>query len=688
MTLGQAMGLPASLVQVQLVVAALLWGTGASPTTSHWAGASAHQPHILIVMTDSADGRSVDPTDQRVFPAMATPNMDRLRRKSANFVRTYSPNPLCIPSRVATLTGRSSDHTSVWSNGWALACRRGRDGRYSIPSDQCRARYDAEYCQSLCDEQGVQSVLFDHFQDAGWAVKRVGKYHIGADFGDVKYERIFGDPRHLVGTLAREARVAKPFGPGVYSKTTHGDLQVADRHDPKPPSKYPVDLETLRKCKQHIHRAPLPQDQGFRPHLLYCSFFFPHPPYDSNAKYMGRIDTSKIRIPVHRAPEDMHPADRYASTQKSQLSYVVHLRDGTPRIVNRSLSPKDDRQIIHTYYGMLAQVDDWVGDLLRALDQRADRDQWYVVYLSDHGEMAREHDQTRKATMYEGSVRVPLLIQGPGVKPQTTTHPSSLLDLVPTLLDLAGIPKPAYLDGESLVPTLHGVRQQSRAAIFSQYHSAVYPASCFMVQRSDGLKGVFYSREDLRPQVFNVTADPDELRDLVLDPARHVTVAELHQLLLERFDVKAIGTRVNNFYLSVYRRFVWDQSFAAPGGCRKVLGARYQDFDSKDAHAISHWSELPCTWGDTDEAALIHGDAADTGNTNDAASTILVSVLAFLVCCCCSATIITTLRTRTRNKNDVGMGGRRFCGCRWPSALLFLTTWPASSKPNRRPLHL
>ena len=123
------------------------------------------------------------------------------------------------------------------------------------------------------------------------------------------------------------------------------------------------------------------------------------------------------------------------------------------------------------YYAMCAEADAMVGALLDEVDRLGLADNTYFIFSSDHGENNMEHRQWYKMNFYESSARVPLVVAGPGVvRGRILDNIVQLVDLHPTLMDMAGVPVPAGLDGESLVPLLKGTTQQSRdnaVAMFS-----------------------------------------------------------------------------------------------------------------------------------------------------------------------------------------------------------------------------
>ena len=118
-------------------------------------------------------------------------------------------------------------------------------------------------------------------------------------------------------------------------------------------------------------------------------------------------------------------------------------------------SSEEHRRAVAAYYACVDYVDDCIGELLEGLRRAGGLDNTYIVYTSDHGDMAGEHGLWWKRSYYEASARVPLLVSGPGIASKTTeSTPVELVDLFPTFCDWAGIETPEALDGESILPIL------------------------------------------------------------------------------------------------------------------------------------------------------------------------------------------------------------------------------------------
>jgi choline-sulfatase len=173
------------------------------------------------------------------------------------------------------------------------------------------------------------------------------------------------------------------------------------------------------------------------------------------------------------------------------------------------------RNARHAYYGMVSYIDDKVGRILDTLEQCGLARDTVVVFAGDHGEMLGERGMWFKQTFYEWSARVPLMVAAPGFAPRRVGAHVSLVDLLPTFLDLATGGKPPEavdpLDGESLTALMSGAANGRDRAVISEYSSEGVCAASRMVRM--GRHKYVFTRE-LRPLLFDLERDPDELENL------------------------------------------------------------------------------------------------------------------------------------------------------------------------------
>lgn len=232
-----------------------------------------------------------------------------------------------------------------------------------------------------------------------------------------------------------------------------------------------------------------------KPFFLYVSTLLVHPEFHTNNYWLNRIPEELVDIP----PMDHgdHPVRQYQRTAKA---WRYGFDEATVRQVRR------------IYMAMCAEADAMVGALYDAMNESGLSEDTHFIFSSDHGEMALEHQDWYKMSMYEGSVRVPLVFAGPGIRPgQRLPNLVSLIDLCPTLMEMAGLATRQGLAGESLLPLATGQTTVSRDWAYACLTGDTFNTSAYML-RKNRWKYVAYA--GYPPQLFDVQNDPRELTDL------------------------------------------------------------------------------------------------------------------------------------------------------------------------------
>jgi arylsulfatase A-like enzyme len=235
------------------------------------------------------------------------------------------------------------------------------------------------------------------------------------------------------------------------------------------------------------------QEEEEKPWFAHVAFTAPH---DPRTPPMGwRVDPRRVPLPPNFMPE--HPFDNGEMTIRDELL------TGFPR------TEEEIRQHLADYYGMLLHLDAQVGRILAELDATHQRNQTLVVYTSDHGLAVGSHGLMGKMNLYDHSVRVPLILRGPGV-PEGVQQDALCMgfDLYPTLCDLCAIPIPDTVEGKSLKPVLERETHTHRDTVFSTYRDVQ------RMVRTDRYKYIFYPQID-KEQLFDLTSDPHELTNLL-----------------------------------------------------------------------------------------------------------------------------------------------------------------------------
>lgn len=233
---------------------------------------------------------------------------------------------------------------------------------------------------------------------------------------------------------------------------------------------------------------------GDKPFFLSLNPGLVHAAFRTNQFWLEQIPEAHVDVPP--LDESKHPFDEY---QKKAKAWRQGFDDKTVRLIRR------------IYFAMCAEADAIVGEIIAAMNKAGLADETVFIFSSDHGELALEHQQYYKMSLFEGSVRVPLIIKGPGIKHQSIETPVSLIDMAPTICELAGLDRRDSFDGESLLPLARGETRSSRGWALASYSGVTSNTMSWMLRRGE-YKLMVHEGYPIR--LFNLQDDPDELNDL------------------------------------------------------------------------------------------------------------------------------------------------------------------------------
>lgn len=323
--------------------------------------------------------------------------------------------------------------------------------------------------------------------------------------------------------------------------------------------------------------------KGDRPFFLYLGLSLPHPAFTTSRKWLSRIDRSAVTLPP---PDDeLHAVMAYQRTAKNwQHGFSEEMVLKTRAI----------------YYAMCAEADALVGAVADAVGQLGIAGDTYFIFTSDHGENNMEHRQYYKMNMYESSARVPLVIAGPGVRKGAVIDSIvSLIDIFPTLMDMGGVPHPANLDGESLMPLLTGDKARSRNWAHAMYTGFSCNTTMYMLRKGDW-KYIAYP--GYGPQLFNVGDDPDEVRNLAR--TRADVVKRMDAELMKLVDYHEVHRRVIAYDKASFR--AWREAVKQKPiplreyGAKKdaatyeeVMANCYLGWSEEHEHQLERWLAAP-----------------------------------------------------------------------------------------------
>ncbi len=319
---------------------------------------------------------------------------------------------------------------------------------------------------------------------------------------------------------------------------------------------------------------------GDRPFFISLNPGLVHAAFRTNQFWLDQIPEELVDVP--RVDESKHPADEY---QKKSKSWRHGFDEETVKMVRR------------IYFAMCAEADAIDGDIISALQESGLADETIVIISGDHGELALEHQQYYKMSLFEGSVRVPLILKGPGIKPgQRIETPVSLVDIAPTICDLAGIEKRSCFDGESLLPLARGDSGESRGWALASYSGTTSNTMSWMLRKGD-YKLIVH--EGYASRLFNLSNDPGELTDLI--EREPETAAELLAILDGEVDRKATlevwhEWRRHNFaqfQRQARRGLYFDDSYALKGNpssdYHEIINNALTGWTEEDEDRVADW---------------------------------------------------------------------------------------------------
>ncbi len=346
-------------------------------------------------------------------PQVRTPNIDRLVKSGIGFTKAYTVAPLCNPSRVALLTGLYPSSSGVYGNRNKF--------RENLPSE---------------------ITLMKYFKDHGYLTKGGGKiFHGNNKPGDNKSWDEYFISKNNIKINGRDKTLPKgSTGMGWFN---WGPVSIEDNEM--------QDVKTVNWAISELKK------NHSKPLFLACGFFKPHLPWYVPQKYFDRYPLGEIILPNTKLDdqEDLPEYGKRFAKERYSGSLGKDLNEG---IQDHDLVLHYDQwhKGVQAYLASISFVDDYVGKLLDALENSDYADNTIVVLWGDHGWHLGEKQHWRKQALWEDTTHVPLVVSYPSKIPQNKicNAPVSLIDLYPTLVDLANLPQKSGLDGKSLVGLL------------------------------------------------------------------------------------------------------------------------------------------------------------------------------------------------------------------------------------------
>jgi choline-sulfatase len=456
---------------------------------------SSDSPNILIIM---ADQMTAALTGAYGHPVVQTPALDRLCAQGVRFDAAYTNCPLCTPARAAMLSGRFASRTRTYDNASIF------------PAD---------------------TPTFAHIlRSSGYEVVASGKMHlIGAD-------QLHGFERRLTTDIYPASFAWTPSWEEYELSGIQNEKGAfaAEASECDWNMQLAYDTETQSRALEFLKSRHSTRDKDcMRPFCLLVSYTHPHPPYQITRKYWDMYENDDVEMPTlleeHRACA-------------TQMDRWLHDYEG---VSEEAMSNKEAmRNLYRAYFGMVSYVDSLVAELVEMIETFGLRKNTVILFLSDHGDMLCERGLIEKRCFYERSSRIPLIASFPERLEQGSSRSElvSLIDIFPTLADLAGLPHPIDADGSSFLDLLEGREGEGlERIVISEYHGEGVAGCCYMAR-----KGQFkytYVHEH-GSQLFDLAVDPLESHNLVDHPDYMDIQNELHEELIRRFDFDRVAADV------------------------------------------------------------------------------------------------------------------------------------------------
>ncbi|MFW6189014.1 MAG: sulfatase [Planctomycetota bacterium] len=373
------------------------------------------RPNLLFIMTDQ---QRFDALGANGNDIIRTPNLDRIAASGANVQQYYANCPVCVPSRVTLFTGRYPH------------AHRVRENHNLLESDR-------------------EVHLFRVLSHAGYQLGYVGKNHLleGHEFENFAYADVWGHNHERSEVEEEVHRFARTRGrpmreTGVWAGATFHDYPPEGT---RPYVKASSAIPFLRER---------PED---RPFCLCLSFSDPHAPHLALEKYREVYPLEEMELYPNREGELEEKANRFGvKVRASQADKAAE---------------EDRRRFMAVYYSMISWVDEQIGRVLEALQERGLAEDTIIVFTSDHGEFCFEHGMCKKdLVLLDSLLHVPLLISRPGQLDPGKREGTFVeeVDLLPTLLEMMDVEVPFGVQGRSALPYLRGETEGHKEAVYGE----------------------------------------------------------------------------------------------------------------------------------------------------------------------------------------------------------------------------
>jgi arylsulfatase A-like enzyme len=441
------------------------------------------QPNIVLIMTDQ---QRTDTIAALGNPHMRTPNLDRLVQEGVSFDQCYVTAPCCAPSRASFFTGLYPHTNGVYKNA------------------------------DLWRHSWVEKLA-----DAGYHCANIGKMHTFPYETPMGFHERFvveNKDRYLEGRYFLDRWDMFLQAQGL-TKQQRELYRLRDDYkeslgafDWELPEHTQSDKFVGNTAAWWIRNKPVDQ-----PLFLQIGFPGPHPPFDPPRRYAEEYLDKKLPLPqVTREELDGQPAAlKELRVHHAEIDHdsIYWLEDPTDEQLHRMRA---------YYYANVTLIDELVGGIIEALEEKGKLDDTVIIFTSDHGEALGDHGLIQKWNMYDVATRVPMIVWAPGRFAGNRRFDGQIqhFDVVPAIMELAGIDVPASWATRSVMPALEGEEWSGRQYVFAeQSRDGILTGTAQMTMIRDGEWKLVHYLEDEDGELYHLANDPDEVRNLWNEPA-------------------------------------------------------------------------------------------------------------------------------------------------------------------------
>lgn len=474
-------------------------------------------------------------------PQIKTPNIDKLAARSTVFLNNHCQQAVCAPSRASLMTGQFPDHTQVLDLKTLI--RKKQPNVLTLPQHFKENGYITAALGKIYD---LRSVDKGH-DEASWSLP---------------YQNIDPSEYEALASLS-ENKANKPKGGHYRNPKTvklYNQYFKEAKEKGEKPEKYA--LEHIKPVTENIEigdeaymdgmlaKMGVEQLQAFakssEPFFLAVGFKKPHLPFVAPKKYWDMYNAADIDMAAYQEKVKngveiaYHNSGELGSYSDDDGNFIYNNLD------KRKLSEAEQRHLIHGYYACVSYVDAQVGKLLDELEKQGLTENTTIVLWGDHGWHLGDHGLWCKHTNFEQGTRSPLIISNPKFKANTTTKPTGLIDIFPTLCELHGLPIPKQVESRSLVPLMKNPTADVQKYTIHQFPRGGKKGTMGYGVRTENYRYVQWIEADSRTNVdyenakvvgeefYDYQKDELETVNYVNDAAYKTLVAE-HQAMLKAF---------------------------------------------------------------------------------------------------------------------------------------------------------